>query len=137
MERNEAIEVLKDFWSVYAVGTEIREAFETLIPELKESEEEIIRNRIIGYLKQDIEEHPERKERIEEMLAWLEKQGSQNLANSAKTCKVEQKPAWSEEDEKMHTATIFALAGFMGNEDKLNWLKSLKDRFNVNNEKEK
>lgn len=28
-----------------------------------------------------------------------EKQGEQNLANSAKTCKDEQKPAWSEDDE--------------------------------------
>ena len=43
----------------------------------KEGEDEIIRNRIIGYLKQDIEEYPERKERIGEMLAWLEKQKEQ------------------------------------------------------------
>lgn len=39
----------------------------------------------------------------------------------------EQKLAWSEKDEKMYTATTFALAGFMGN-DKLDWLKSLKSR---------
>lgn len=37
--------------------------------------------------------------------------------------------AWSEEDESMCTKTIFALAGFMGNEDKIDWLKSLKDRY--------
>lgn len=51
MDRNKAIEVLKDFWSVYAVGTEIREAFETLIPEIKESEDE----RIIGRIKKAVE----------------------------------------------------------------------------------
>ena len=42
--------------------------------------------------------------------------------------RVQPKQEWSEEDEKMYTATIFALAGFLGNEDKLDWLKSLKDR---------
>ena len=41
---------------------------------------------------------------------------------------IKQKPAWSKEDEKMYTATILALAGFMCNEDKIDWLKSLKDR---------
>ena len=42
---------------------------------------------------------------------------------------VEQKTiAWTEEDEEMYAATIFALARFMGNEDKIDWLKSLKDR---------
>ena len=48
---------------------------------------------------------------------------------------VEQKPAaWSEEDERMYTAIIFALAGFMGNEDKLDWFKSLKDRVQLKQE---
>lgn len=35
--------------------------------------------RLVGYLKADIEGFPERKDRINEMLAWLEKQGEQNL----------------------------------------------------------
>jgi hypothetical protein len=52
-----------------------QEDIEWIFSELKESENEILRNRIIGYLKQDIEEHSERKERINEMIAWLEKQG--------------------------------------------------------------
>jgi hypothetical protein len=43
----------------------------------KESGDERIRNRIIDYLKVDLEEHPEREKRINEMLAWLEKQGEQ------------------------------------------------------------
>ncbi len=45
----------------------------------------------------------------------------------------EQKPAWSKEDEKMYIATIFALDQFMGNENKLDWLKSLKDRVQPQN----
>lgn len=40
-----------------------------------------------------------------------------------------QKQEWSEEDEKMYAAIIFTLAGFMGNEDKIDWLHSLKDRY--------
>lgn len=47
---------------------------------------------------------------------------------------IEQNPdEWSEDDEKMYTATIFALAGFMGNKDKLDWLKSLKERVQFQN----
>ena len=39
----------------------------------------------------------------------------------------EQKPAeWSEEDDKMLADTIFKLAGFMGNEKNIAWLKSLR-----------
>lgn len=40
--------------------------------------------------------------------------------------KVQPQPKWSEEDEKMRAAIIFTLAGFMGNEDKIDWLKSLR-----------
>lgn len=40
-----------------------------------------------------------------------------------------EQPVWNEEDEKIYAATIFALAGFMGNEDKIDWLKSIKDRY--------
>ena len=36
------------------------------------------------------------------------------------------KPAWSEEDYKMLADTIFKLAGFMGNEKNIDWLKSLR-----------
>ena len=68
---------------VYLNNADLEEIF----PALKQSEDERIRNRIICYLKQDIEEYPERTERIKEMLAYLERQK-------------EQKPAeWSEEVE--------------------------------------
>ena len=38
------------------------------------------------------------------------------------------KQEWGEEDEEMCAKTLFALAGYRGNEDKIDWLKSLKDR---------
>ena len=34
----------------------------------------IIKERLIGYLKADLEEYPERKERINEMIAWVDRQ---------------------------------------------------------------
>ena len=46
---------------------------------------------------------------------------------------VEQKPAWSEEDEQMYIEIIYILAGFRGNEVKLDWLKSIKDRVQPQN----
>ena len=91
----------------------IRKEVEEVFPELKESEDERIKEKIIAtihlYYGEPLEDE------AKEMIAWLEKQA-------------EQKPAWSEEDERMCTKTIFALAGFMGNEDKIDWLKSIKDR---------
>ena len=129
MKRREAIEIVREYYP--SSGKDLNEALETLIPELKESEDEMIRKDCIKYLDWEYQHCStnEDKIKIEKCIAWLEKQGSQKLANSEKTCKIEQKPAWSEEDEKMYTATIFALAGFMGNGDKLEWLKSLKDRY--------
>lgn len=68
---------------------------ENIFLELKESEDESIRRTLIHIVKgacgkygikyqgKDISE--------EKLLAWLEKQGSQNLANSVETCKVEPK----------------------------------------------
>lgn len=135
MERKEAIEVLRKYSPKDA---ELREALETAVPELKESEDE----RIISRIKKAVESYWS-DEPLDEILAWLEKhatpqvrtgvewvntiddacdkryaeeyaqgeycheqsfrwgffegvewcekQGSQNLANSAKTCKVEPK----------------------------------------------
>ena len=97
-------------------GSYDKETIEYIFPELKESEGERIRKEIIDYLKQRLKRASSIPTAIGRWINWLEAQA-------------EQKPAeWTEEDEKMYTATIFALAGFMGNEDKLDWLKSLKDR---------
>lgn len=74
---------------------------------------------------------------IDKNIAWLEKQGLQNLAKSAKTCKDEQ-PAWSEDDEIgladalwccKQAASIAKDENDMGNAWYAeNWLKSLKNR---------
>lgn len=86
MERSGAIKVLKDFWSVYEVGSEIREAFETLIPELKESENERIRN-LLYCLIRDRSDNGKLLEHngvsVDMVLAWIEKQGKPKMAANA------------------------------------------------------
>ncbi len=88
MERKEAIEYNESLFL-----KKDKEAMITLIPELKESEDE--RTWIINYLnyRKLNSSIIAEKEGLKKAIAWLEKQGEQNLANSAKTCKVEQKPA--------------------------------------------
>ena len=65
-----------------------------IFPELKESEDERIRKEMIEILEKEARDFPSSviAEKSNSWIAWLEKQGSQNLANSAKTCKEEQKP---------------------------------------------
>lgn len=70
-----------------------------------------------------------------DILSWLEKESSQNLANSAKTCKVEQNPAWSEADEN-RLKVVISFVNSNPAEDPFydkgclkDWLKSLKDRY--------
>lgn len=72
MERNEAIEVIKrNYPHVTESGSQFETALRLLIPELKESEDERIRKRIIHALHGDVLEMSE----IKEAVAWLEKQG--------------------------------------------------------------
>ena len=72
---------------------------------------------------------PATKEQRDQLEKAMADAGYRWNPDEKKMEKIEQKPTeWTEEDEKMYTATIFELAGFMGNEDKLDWLKSLKDR---------
>lgn len=68
-------------------------------------------------------------------LKRVAEQGSQNLANSEKTCKDEQNPAWSEEDEIRFESTLHRME-IVGNgcafgqlKDDIDWLKSLKERY--------
>lgn len=70
MERKEAIEVVRKNWP-HSGYTMLREALETLIPELKESEDEKIRKEILDYFK-DLDEHGYP---TKEWTAWVEKQG--------------------------------------------------------------
>jgi hypothetical protein len=125
MTKEEAMKILKDFHDKSALFS-VRIALDTIIPELKESEDEKIREEIVDYLKKFIP-HCDDDLVVKSKLwiAWLEKQG-------------EQKPAWSEEDENglgnalwccKQAARIAKDENDMGNVWYAeNWFKSLKDR---------
>ena len=93
---------------------------ESLFPELKESEDERIRKNLIGYIK-GISKNEVCEETKDSWIAWLEKQG-------------EQKPDWSEKDEKIAKTIInefeqcseWCCANGLTKEDCIVWLKSLK-----------
>lgn len=156
MERKEAIEVIKKNYPD-SNFTMLREALETLIPELKESEDENVR-KFVQYIKKEAKAYeinfPNRDYDIyafaKDILSWLEKRGGQKpkfRAGDTIKCKyddrqftiksvdldkgtyiytqegcgndidyadeefelVEQKPAWSEEDEKMLNSFLHKL----------------------------
>jgi Mg/Co/Ni transporter MgtE len=124
MEREEAIEVVKkNYPYINDSISQFETALRTLIPELAESEDE--RTWIINYLSNRILNSPiiAEKENLKKAIAWLEKQG-------------EQKPAWSEEDEKLVKNLISTLSNLYARnliekktkEKYTNLLKSLKDR---------
>ena len=69
----------------------MKELVEDLFPELAESENERIRKHLIGVVELYYGNTDEQEKK--DCIAWLESQGEQNLANSEKTCKDEQKPA--------------------------------------------
>lgn len=77
MERNEAIRIVRNHLPQGSFKT-LREALETLIPELKESEDEKIRKELIAYL--DVQEAITDKNdpNFKRWIAWLEKQGSKD-----------------------------------------------------------
>ena len=87
-----------------------------IFPELKESEDERIRENIIAtihlYYGEPLEDE------AKEMIAWVEKQGEQILANSAKTCKDEQKPVididipFGAKDSKLQEVSYYIPEGF-------------------------
>lgn len=74
MERKEAIEVIKKNWPDSSF-TMLREALETLIPELAESEDERIRKWLVNYFREVCDNVAEKEKNA--VLAWLEKQGEQ------------------------------------------------------------
>ena len=80
MDKNEAIKIIR---SNFPTGRhQLCEALETLIPELKESDDEQIKNEIIDYLKGFIPHHNDdlvAKSKL--WIAWLEKQGEQKPAD--------------------------------------------------------
>ena len=101
-----------------------RGTIEYIFPELKESEDERIRQAIIDTLKGYRNLGSTNGVLKENMIAWLEKQG-------------EQKPKWTEEDEIGSDATIELLEYFINYAPEfrkptirrsIDWLKSLKQR---------
>ena len=88
MERKEAIEVIKKNWPDSSF-TMLREALETLIPELKESEDERVRNAIINFLHEGNPFKNIKKETRQRWIAWLEKQGEQKPVKASYTTIVE------------------------------------------------
>ena len=97
-----------------------------IFPELAESEDERIRKELIDYFKENNAVLAFRGISNECVIAWLEKQGEKGTIGNEKEIPFsEQKPAWSEEDEKMLKDTI-RFCELCGNQVSANWLKSLR-----------
>jgi len=86
MEKKEAMKILKDFYDKSALFS-VRTALDTIIPELKESEDEKIKELIHNLLTIDT---PSSREMFsiygkskEDVIAWLEKQGNKPQGKSA------------------------------------------------------
>lgn len=103
---------------------EERNVVEYISPELKSSEDERIRKKLIYLIEmsRDYGGYAVQKDDAEKMLAWIKKQDEQN-------------PAWSEEDEiKLTIAQTFIRnTSLIGNdelkESTIDWLKELKERY--------
>ena len=107
------------------------------VPELKESEDEKIRKVLLGFLENELKKHGNEEWDgciyTTDVIAWLEKQGSQNLANSAKTCKDEQKPKektkiYDSMDDLIADALIEEIEGSelddRGKYNRIHWIES-------------
>ena len=118
-----------------------KEMIRSIFSELKESEDERIREVIMQVLSESTcyKDDCYKKHGVSmfDVFAWIEKQGEQSLANSAKTCKVEPKfnnAEWSEEDEnKLNRICGFLWKNRKGDtseiyqqEKDIAWLKSLR-----------
>lgn len=133
---DEAIEMAKKV--LLDCTPEEQNVVEYIYPELKESEDERIVKELLTFFRESIHGgHILTNKEYDSWIAWLEKQGEQILANSAKTCKDGQKPAWSKKDEEYfddiaRTLRSFVITGGSEakryTEEEINWLESLKDR---------
>lgn len=121
---------VKDFFEgKQKLPFDVDKTLEYLFPELKESEDEKIRKEILEHCKNQTELYIQlgyKCPQIQSWIDWLEKQG-------------EQKPAWSEEDEKERKRIITWLSIFKNEfytdayQCAMAWLESLKDRFSPMN----
>ena len=128
---NEALEKARQLCA-YPTTKPFISDLQDLFPELAESEDEMVRRSLLDWLvkKRNNITIPFSLRDAERWITWIEKQGEQNLTNSAKTCKIEQKP-WSKEDEKMLDEIIdFFKNGTVKLQHDLSlyasWLKSLR-----------
>ena len=100
-----------------------------IVPELKQSEDDRIRQRIINALHGDVLEMSE----IKEAIAWLEKQGEKKSADKVEL-DAHKTAAWIEEDEKILQWIITDIERLINDNKKadiianqeIKWLKSLR-----------
>ena len=120
---------------------ETREDVERMLPELREeSEDERIKEEIVEHINnmKSLTTNNLRNQQFNSWLTWLEKQGEQKpqrIVSAEAKESMYDKPAWSEEDEKIALSIeqIFNCASLLNIvPDKIekvrSWLKSLKDR---------
>lgn len=93
---DEALKVLHKYDGANIMFTQ--DLKEEMFPELKESEDERIRKRIYDYINVTLDDNESTEK--EKWLAWLEKQG-------------EQKPVWSEYDERILKTIIIGIENEM------------------------
>ena len=118
-----------------------KEDLEHIFPELAESEDERIRKTLLDHFKQNRDEgdYDERWNGLsyDSIITWLEKQGSTILSNSSNIGKDEQKPDWSEEDERNWQGVIDEIQANKNSapcydletyDRYLNWIESIKQR---------
>jgi len=105
MEKKEAMKILKDFHDKSALFS-VRTALDTIIPELKDSEDEKIRKHIVTFI-MEAEKMGDAPEECAKWLAWLEKQGQVKESiisqHEIATCK-ENNDSLTGEDEKIKEA---------------------------------
>lgn len=107
MTREEAIEVYHGL-----INTKIKEAFEFFAPELAESEDEMIRKRLITLIRVlDSSFFTGNNPSKEQCLAYLEKHKEQNLIMANSPQLKEQKPEESKVDVKILKDIDLALRG--------------------------
>ena len=148
MTREEAIKIVKDLYDKSLFLKKDKEAVRTLIPEVEESEDEKIRQWLIGYFNQYIiDGMPQvfgNGLNVKDVIAWLEKQGKDTLEDTifdsnedgliAETIRYknekqdEQKHAWSEEDYN-EIETIACHLDNIGNEAMAKSLLNIMDKY--------